>query len=139
MRELFLIIHFIGLTMALGTGFANMFLAAAASKLEPAERGVFMSRTTVLVRMGQIGLGFLLISGLYLITPYWKALGDLPTLIAKLTCVVLLIVMVTVISLRVRQAKKMNDPTLLAKLKPLGMINFFLGLAIVILAVLTFH
>jgi hypothetical protein len=139
MRDVFLIIHFIGLTMALGTGFANLFLGIAASKLEPAERGRFMANTMILVRMGQTGLGLLLLSGFYLINPYWSTLPSLPTLIAKLSLVVLLIIMVTLISLQVRKAKKENNPALLLKIKPLGIINFFIGITIVVLAVATFH
>ncbi len=139
MRDFFLIIHLIGLTMALGTGFANLFLGFAAAKLPPAERGGFMSKTMILTRMGQTGLGLLLISGFYLITPYWKILGDMPTLIAKLSAVGLLIIMVTVISLMAKKAVKSGDPALFAKLRPLGILNFLLGITIVVLAVLTFH
>ena len=139
MRDFFLLLHFIGLSMAVGTGFANLFLGSAAAKLEPAERGPFMLKTTVLVRMGQTGLGLLLISGFYLATPFWKSLSDMPTLMAKLALVVVLLVTVTMSSLQVRKAKKENNPGLLVKLKPLGMANFFLGIAIMILAVLTFH
>jgi len=139
MHDLFLFFHFIGLAMAVGTGFANLFLASVAAKLDPVERGKFMSRTFVLARMGQIGLGILILSGLYLITPYWAVLGSMPTLIAKLTCVVLLIVMVSVISMIIRKGQRENNPALFAKLKPLGLINFVIGLTIVILAVLTLH
>jgi uncharacterized membrane protein len=139
MHDLFLVIHLVGLTMALGAGFANLFLGVTASKLEPAERGSFMAKTTILMRMGQTGLGLLLLSGFYLITPYWEVLSDMPTLITKLALILLLVIMVTAISLRVRKAKKENDPSQQAKLKPLGMINFLIGIAILILAVLTFH
>ena len=140
MRDLFLFLHLIGFAMAVGTGFANLFLAAAAAKLEPAERGSFMARaSTVLVRMGHTGLGLLILSGFYLITPYWSVLSEMPTLIAKLTVVVIQIIMVTVISLMVRKAKKENNLTSLMKLKPLGIVIFLLGITIVILAVLTFH
>ena len=139
MRELMLIIHFIGLTMALGTGFANLFLGTVASKLDPAERGSFMAKTMILARMGQIGLGLLLVSGFYLITPFWKVLGDMPLLIAKLSLVALLIIFVATASIIVRKAKKQGDPTLLAKIKPLGILTFFLGISIVILAVLIFR
>ena len=72
MRNVMLVIHFIGLAMALGAGFSNIFLNVAASKLEPAERGSFLSKTSILGRMGQIGLGLLLLSGFSLATPYWK-------------------------------------------------------------------
>lgn len=139
MRDLFLVLHLIGLAMAVGTGFANLFLASAAAKLEPAERGSFMAKTSILVRMGHTGLGLLILSGFYLITPYWSVLSEMPMLIAKLAVVVVQIVLVTVISLLISKAKKENNPAALMKLKPFGMAIFFLGLTIVILAVLTFH
>ena len=137
MRELMLILHFIGLAMALGAGFANLVLGMVASKLEPAERGSFMSKLVVLGRLGQTGLALLLISGFGLLTPYWKVIGDMPFLIAKLSLVLLLLISVAVILSIVRRAK--GNPAILAKIKPFGMLNFFLGIAIVILAVLTFH
>lgn len=139
MRELMLIIHFIGLAMALGAGFANLFLGSVAAKLEPPERGSFMSKTMILSRMGQTGLGLLLLSGFYLITPYWKVLGEMPLLIAKLSLVAILLILVSTIVFMVRKAKKQNNLAVLAKLKPLGILNFLIGITIVVLAVLVFH
>jgi hypothetical protein len=139
MRDLFLVIHFIGLAMAVGTGFANLFLAAAAAKLEPAERGSFMAKTTILIRMGHTGLGLLILSGFYLMTPHWSSLAEMPSLIAKLVLVGIQIIMVTTISLLIRKAKKQNDPTVLSKLRPLRLIIFFIGITIVIFAVMSFH
>lgn len=139
MRDLMLIIHFIGLAMAVGTGFANLFLGIAASKLEPAEKGSFMSKTLILGRMGQIGLGLLLLSGFYLATPFWQVIGFMPLFIVKLSLVALLLIMVTIILFIVSKAKKQGNPALLAKIKPLGILNFLLGIAIVTFAVLTFH
>ncbi len=139
MRELMLVIHFIGLAMAIGAGFANLFLSVVASKLEPAERRTFMSRTMILGRMGQIGLGLLLLSGFGLVAPYWKALGEMPLLRAKLSLVALLLILVSTVLFIVSKAKKQRNSALLAKIKPLGMLNFLIGIAIVVLAVLTFH
>lgn len=139
MRDVVLVIHFVGLAMALGTGFANLFLGVVASKLEPAEKGSFMSKTLILGRMGQIGLGLLILSGLYLASPFWQAIGFMPLFIVKLSLVVLLTIVVSMISLKVKKAKKENNPALLAKIKPLGIITFLLGIAIVVFAVLSFH
>lgn len=139
MHELMLIIHFIGLTMALGAGFANLFLGSVAAKLEPAEKGSFMSKTMVLGRMAQIGLGLLLLSGLYLVTPYWQVIDEMPMLIAKLSLVAVLLILVSSILIMVRKAKKDNNPAMLAKIRPLGILNFLIGIMIVILAVLAFH
>lgn len=139
MRDLMLILHFIGLTMSLGTGFANLFLSFAAAKLEPAERGKFMSNALILMRMGHTGLGLLLLSGFYLITPYWKIIGDMPTLIAKLCFVGLLVILVSAITIIAKKAQREKNPAMLMKLRPFGMLNFFVGITIVVLAVLTFH
>jgi hypothetical protein len=139
MRDLFLVMHLIGMAMAVGTGFANLFLAAAAAKLELAERGSFMAKITILVRMGHTGLALLILSGFYLINSYWSVLSEMPTLIAKLVLVAVQIIMVTAISLLVSKAKKENNPSLLLKARPLGLITFLIGITIVILAVLSFH
>lgn len=139
MRDIMLILHFLGLAMSLGTGFANLFLGIAASKLEPAERGKFMANTMILMRMGHTGLGLLLLSGFYLITPFWKVLGDMPFLIAKLSLVGVLIILVSTITIIARKAIKEGNPAKLAKLKPFGMLNFSVGITIVVMAVLSFH
>jgi uncharacterized membrane protein len=139
MKDLMLIIHFIGLTMSLGTGFANLFLGMAAAKLEPAERGKFMANTMILMRMGHTGLALLLLSGFYLITPYWETLGEMPFLIAKLAMVTLLIILVSGITIIARKALREGNAATLMKLKPFGMLNFFVGITIVVLAVLSFH
>ena len=139
MRDIVLVIHFVGLAMALGTGFANLFLGVVASKLEPAEKGSFMSKTLILGKMGQIGLGLLIISGLYLASPFWQVISFMPLFIVKLILVVLLTIVVSIITLKVRKAKKENNPALLAKIKPLGIVTFLLGIAIVTFAVLSFH
>jgi uncharacterized membrane protein len=134
-----LILHFIGLAMALGTGFANLFLGIAASRLEPAERGKFMSNTLILMRMGHTGLALLLLSGFYLIAPFWKTLGEMPLLMAKLCFVALLVIMVSIVTVLASKARQQNNPAMLMKLKPFGMLNFFIGITIVVLAVLSFH
>jgi len=138
MRELMLVVHFIGLAMALGAGFANLFLDTVVAQLEPAERGNFMAKIAVLGRMGQIGLGLLLLSGFALITPYWKVLGQMPLHIAKLSLVAVLLISVSWILFMLGKAKKLGNPALLAKIKPVGILNFLIGITIVVLAVLTF-
>ena len=89
-----LILHFIGLAMGLGVAFANLFLGIAAKKMAPEEVIPFRMKTMALARMGHIGLALLLISGFYLITPFWKTLGTMPTLIAKLVGVVILVILI---------------------------------------------
>jgi hypothetical protein len=139
MRDTLLVLHFLGLAMALGAGFSNIFLGRAAAKMEPAERASFLSKTLVLAPMGQIGLGLLILSGGGLATPYWKTLASMPLFIAKLCLVGYLLLSIITILIMVSRAKKSGNMGVLAKLKPLAMINFFVALTIVVLAVLSFH
>jgi uncharacterized membrane protein len=139
MREVMLILHFLGLTMGLGTSFAHLFLSGATSKMSADEAGKFQLRTLALTRMGHIGLALLLISGLYLITPYWKVISSMPMLIVKLSLVALLITLISIISIAARKAQKSGSPDAMKKIIPIGKVTFIVGIAIVIIAVYVFR
>lgn len=139
MRETMLIFHFIGLAMGLGTGFGHAFLGAAAAKMQPEEATKFRLQTLVLSTMGNIGIVLLLISGFYLITPYWKFLADMPLLIAKLSLVFLLICIIFLINIYGSKAKKGNAEFYFKKMEVLGKMTLLLALAIVVLGVSVFH
>ena len=83
MREIMLVLHFIGIAMGVGTGFAHAFLSRVTSKMTAEEATKFQVHSLVLGRMGHIGFSLLIISGLYLITPYWKILPATPLLMLK--------------------------------------------------------
>ncbi|MFT7333819.1 MAG: putative membrane protein [Sphingobacteriales bacterium] len=139
MKDIMLITHFIGLAMAVGTGFSNLFLGIAGKDLEGKEKGEFFKRTSFLVMMGYTGITLLLVSGLYLITPYWSTLTDMPMLMAKLCFVLVLIILISIIGGLRSKAIKQNNPMLFSKIKPFGMMALLTGLIIITLAVFTFH
>ena len=134
-----LIIHFLGLAMALGTSFSFMFLGMASSKLGKEEGAKFMFTASAVSRMGHIGLLLLFLSGGYLMTPYWKALGSNPLLIAKLSLFVVLGALLGIMSSKMRKAKANQSADQLASAGKLGPVAMIVGVTIVILAVLNFH
>lgn len=134
-----LILHFLGLAMGLGTSFAFTFLGMASSKMEKSEGQKFTLNSMSLATMGHIGLTLLLISGGYLMTPYWKILGDQPLLIAKLALYVVLLVVISIISVAARKAKQGETEKYLKKIRMWGQVSFLTGMAIVVLAVLVFR
>mgnify|MGYP003383185113 CR=1 FL=1 len=134
-----LILHFIGLAMGLGTSFAMMFLGIASSKMEPAKGREFILNALVVSRMGQIGLVLLLISGLYLITPYWALLPEQPLLIGKLVLFVVLGGLIGVLSSKARKARAGDTDAQLKAMAPIGRLAMLVGLGAVVLAVLVFH
>lgn len=139
MRETMLIMHFIGLTMGLGTSFAHAFLAIATSKMQEDEARRFQLHSLVLSRMGHIGIGLLVISGLYLITPYWKELASLPLLVTKLVLVLALIILLILIEVRSKKAQNGDVTAQLKKMEALGKMTLIIGVLIVIIAVNVFH
>jgi hypothetical protein len=138
MRELMLILHFVGLAMGIGTSFAFFFLGISGSKLGQDERVKFALNTFALSRMGHIGLTLLILSGGYLMTPYWAVLGSQPLLVAKLILVVTLVLCIVLLSLATSRVKK-GDMSGFKKIAGLGRLALLIGLSIVVLAVLVFR
>lgn len=134
-----LILHFVGLVMGLGTSFAHAFLGGATSKMKPEEVIKFRMHSLVLSRMGHIGIALLLISGFYLITPFWKVLPSMPLLIIKLALVAVLILLIILISIAARKAKTGNAVIQLKRMESLGKMTLLVGIAILVLAVNIFH
>ncbi|MCB0476336.1 MAG: hypothetical protein KDC69_11715 [Flavobacteriaceae bacterium] len=139
MREVMLIIHFIGLGMGIGVSFAHAFLGIATSKMTDGEAIKFRLHTLVLSKMGNIGIALLIISGLYLITPYWKILPTTPLLIVKLALVVILTVLITMLNMIGKKAMTGDAEGQLKKMEPIGKSTLLIGLAIIVLAVYIFH
>lgn len=139
MRETMLILHFIGLSMGLGTSFAHAFLGIAAAKMTPEEAVKLRVHSLVLGTMGNIGMSLLVISGLYLITPFWSVLTSMPFLMAKLALVVVLIGLIVMINMLVKKARTGDAAVELKKMGKLGKMTLIISLAIVILAVCIFH
>lgn len=139
MRDFFLIIHFIGLALGIGTGFAYMFLGMSSSKMEKNEATKFNLNTFPLSKMGHIGLTLLVISGLYLITPYWGSLTSMPTLIIKLILVLVLFALTGIMSKYAKEAQKGNAEVYINKIKNISKPTLLIGIIIVVLAIYTFH
>ncbi len=139
MRDAMLIVHLLGLAMGLGSSFAFMFIRIAKSKMEKEEGRKFAMNASVLSRMGQIGLTMLIISGFYLITPFWATLNAKPLLIAKLILVLILTISVIFAGIYSSRAKKGNAESNLKKVAILGKVGLLTSITIVLLAVLNFH
>lgn len=139
MREVLLIIHFIGLAMGLGTSFAFMFLGIAASKMGKSEARQFHINTFILTIMGRIGLALLIISGLFLMRPYWVILPATPLLIIKLSLVIILTVLLVAGSSVAKKAKTDASEVHFKKLATMGKFSLVTTLTIVVLAVSVFQ
>ncbi len=139
MKDVYLILHFIGLAMGLGTSFANLFLGISLSKLPREEAMRISMHTSVLVKMGQIGLALLILSGVLLLIPEWEKLSHCAFFLTKMALVAILTYLIFKISGHIQDAKIAEPEVHLAKIPLLGKLAFVISILIVVLAVLVFH
>ncbi len=139
MREPVLILHFLGLAMGVGSGLAFLVMGMATGKMEPARRAEVLLSLFPIARMGQYGLLLLVLTGGYMMTPYWGILGSTPLLIAKLSLVLVLGAVIGINSSLARKARKGNPEVYLPRMAMLGRVALLTSITIVVLAVLVFR
>lgn len=132
------IVHFVGLAMGLGSGFAQMVMAGLMAKASPQDKAVLARFPPAMGKIGVIGLALLWITGLSIIKTRYGTFSILPqTFIYKLTAVVLLTLAVGAIQVLQRRAQK-GDMAAMARMQMLGRLTGPLALIAIIFAVITF-
>jgi heme/copper-type cytochrome/quinol oxidase subunit 2 len=139
MREVMLIIHFTGLALTLGMSFSLLFLKSTRMLSSDHESRAFAMRLFALHKMSHIGITLLILSGGYLMTPYWSALGNMPLMTAKLALVIVLILWLIMLSVSARKARKTPSVGNLSRVSLSGWLMLLTTLAIVVLAVLSWN
>ena len=138
MRETMLIIHFVGMILAIGPVTVILFSKMATSKMEEEQSATFLQGLFRLNTVGHIGITLALISGGYLMTPYWGQLGNMPLLIAKLGVYVVLLFTLSMISVSSRKVRNNEPGSSVRNTMNWARISFVAGMIIVILAAVVF-
>ena len=140
MQDLWLILHFLGVALGVGTGFAMFTLGLSTKDMSPADRGAFMRRASMVGMNGSIGLLLLIVSGVAIVLT-----RGLETVMMaggwfhlKLTLVVILIGVFGYMQVLVKKFKS-GDAAAAARLPMVSQIMLLLSVSIVISAVLAFH
>jgi len=139
MHDIYLIMHLLGLTMAVGTGFAMMALGIGTKDMELPDRAKFMLRAFVITKVGSIGFALLLLSGVLLIIPIWGTPRITGFVHAKLSLVAIMLVIFGILQMKIAKAKKENGGPVMATIPKFGSAMLFLGILTIIFAVLSFH
>ncbi len=139
MRESMLMVHFIGLAMGLGTSFTHAFLGKAISKMDINEAKKFRGQIKALSQMGYVGTGLLLVSGIYLLLPFWAVLPELPLLILKLALFLILVILIFLINQGAKKNLKNEAEGNLKGVELMGKLAMIIGVVIVIIAVNIFR
>ena len=142
MLDFLLILHFIGLALGVGTGFAMLTLGLSTADMAPADRGAFMRRASVITRNGAIGLTLLIVSGVGLVmargVQMVMAWGG-PMFHVKLTLVAIMIGVFGYLQVLLRQSRSADGAAAAARIPLVSRVMLVLGVSVVVFAVLAFH
>jgi uncharacterized membrane protein len=141
MYDVYLMVHFLGLAIGAGTPFYMAALAIHAEKTgDPAVvKQTMLGPGGAVSMVGAVGLVLLLVSGVLLLSELPSADQLQGTFKLKLTVVAIIVLYVGSMKFLAKKAKReegMETMTLIGKLGKLGPL---LSLAVIALAVLTFH
>lgn len=132
------VVHFVGLAMGLGSGFAQMIMAGLMAKASPQDKAVLARFPPKMGQVGVIGLALLWLTGLSIVWTRYGTFSILPrTFVYKLIAVVLLTLAVIAIQVLQRRAQK-GDMAAMARMQTLGRLTGPLALVAIIFAVITF-
>ncbi len=137
-----LILHFVGLALGVGASFALFTLRRASVGLEAAERTKFIVRAGSVAKNGSYGLLLLLVTGLamfFMRGPGAVMAAGGPAFHAKLTLVVILCGVSGYSQVLAKRVREAGGGPALAKLPAVSSAILFLGVAIVIAAVIAFQ
>lgn len=134
-----LIAHIVGVVLGVGASFSFLFMGLSLKKKTKEEADQLLLNLLPINLMGKIGLTLLILSGGYLMTPYWSIMTNMPYLMAKLILVAVLVVCIGIMEMYTKKAKQNNGGVYLDKLSGIGRFVLAIGVLIIILAVLTFH
>ncbi|HTM44047.1 MAG TPA: hypothetical protein VL137_03775 [Polyangiaceae bacterium] len=141
MFQILFVLHFIGLALGVGTGFAMLTLGKSTADMPMEARTQFMLRAMVLSKNGSIGLLLLVVSGLGMMAV--KGFGAVlawggPLFHAKLTLVVVMMGLLGYMQVLGKKVKAAGGGPLMAKLPKVGGAMLLLGITVVTLAVFAF-
>ena len=139
MRDLILFLHFSGIVIGAGAGFSLFIIGFLAAHWDAAYRATVAQSLFPLRYVSYAGLTLLVLSGGVLIAPYGPMIHTMPWLMAKLTCVLLLVLLSGSGAYQMRRARLGQAADALKKLSLIGRASVVLSLGIVLCAVMSFH
>lgn len=139
MDKVLFFLHIMGLVMGIPSLFGFLYLRIASAKMSSEEAARLTKDILPVKKLGYVGLAFMIITGIIMINPYWTALGSMPMLLAKLILVVFLIPMLVLLSIYSKKINQADNPKYLTWIKIFSGLSLIITIAIILLAVLSWH
>ena len=139
MKEIMLIIHFLGLVMTLGSVGSFLLIRKNSSQVNGYEYTRDLGIIKKFLKYAYIGIGVMILSGGYLMPPYWATFGAHPMIHVKMTLVVLWLLALIILGLVLRSAIRNENTAYNIRIGFYSTLSVVLGVAVVVSAVFSFH
>ncbi|MBM5574511.1 hypothetical protein [Deefgea sp. CFH1-16] len=136
MRDVLLLVHFLGLVIGAGSGFALFFIGHLAQRWPAEARRETMVRLFALRYASYVGLLLLVLSGGALLRPYSTQLAQMPWLWVKALAVTVIVICAVLGVWRMRQVPQ--QPAALLRLPILGKVSLAASVLAILAAVMAF-
>ncbi len=139
MRELILIIHILSLILSLGSMTTFIIIRKDISRVSGCESNFALITIRKFLNIAYIGMFFMVLSGLYLIIPFWSAIGTMPLVHIKITAVVLWLFILILLGVSLKRIKPETYLSNDVKIGLLSFLSVLFGLIVVALAIFAFE
>ena len=139
MREFVLIVHLLSLVLALGSMATFIIIRKDISRVSGCESNFALITIRKFLNIAYIGMLLMILSGLYLIIPYWPSLASMPLIHIKITVVVLWLIVLIILGVNLKRVKPESYLSYDAKIGLLSFLSVILGLIVVALAIFAFE
>lgn len=134
-----LIVHIFGIVLSLGSIASFLLVRPNISKINAPESVLIYSIIKKYLNWAFVGMGLMILSGGYLMTPYWEHLGSLILLQLKLVIVLIWMLALVFLNFNLRKALQLGYLVYDKRIKFLAVLSVALGMTVVSLAVFAFH
>ncbi len=139
MKDAFLLLHFLGLVIGTGAGFAVFVISYLAPKFPAAGRREVLIKLFPLRYISYFGLLLLILSGGALIGPLWPHVEQLSWFVSKMVFVAVIVAASILGAFQMHRAQRSADNNAFKLLGYAGKVSFVSSLIVVACAVFTFH
>lgn len=139
MKDIMIIFHNLGLVLALGSSVFFLIIRNDLYKTAGEAKDDLYKVIAKYQRMAHIGMGIMLLSGGYLMTPYWSALGSMHMLHIKMLVVFMWLITIILLSIMLRRARTGQGKRCDARMLRMNYASLLFGVIIIFVAVFQFH
>ena len=139
MKQILLLLHFLGLISGTGAGLAVYVIGMLAGRFDPACRRDVLIHLFPLRYLSYFGLLLLILSGGMMISPYWPGIAGNHWLVAKLALVFVLVALAAIGAYQMHRIKLGKGESAFKMLGLAGKLSLVASLAVVLCAVYSFH